>query len=73
MAWFYEIRDGADNVVETNGGFATQDAAMQAGWTSRAGSLGFNWQYARQRCRNSVSRSRRHRTVAVKFGGATRS
>ena len=33
MAWFYEIRDAKDRLVETNGGFATQEAAEAAGKT----------------------------------------
>jgi hypothetical protein len=31
MAWFYEIRDSSNAVMETGKGFATKDAAMAAG------------------------------------------
>jgi hypothetical protein len=31
MAWFYVVRDGKDRMVKSEGGFATQEAAMAAG------------------------------------------
>ena len=31
MAWFYQIRDAKDQVAKTEGGFATQAAAIEAG------------------------------------------
>ena len=31
MAWFYEIRDSKNAVVETGKGFATQEAALASG------------------------------------------
>ena len=31
MAWFYEIRDSINAVMETGKGFATHEAAMAAG------------------------------------------
>jgi hypothetical protein len=31
MAWFYQIRDAKDQVVKTEGGFATEAEAIEAG------------------------------------------
>jgi hypothetical protein len=31
MAWFYEIRNSSNTVLKRDGGFATQDAAKNAG------------------------------------------